>query len=343
MKNSSDFKQFAEEDIRPTKFDEEHQKILLEDINMLLSRQNEFVECACPACNMDDSEFQFSKREFSYVQCKNCQTMYISPRPSKDVLRWFYRNSKNYEFWDNVVFPATEESRHKNIILPRVNKTIEICKKYNTNTDSLLEIGAGFGTYCAEIQSRNIFRRVVAVEPTPNLASTCRKRNIETIELPIEEIEISSDSMFDVIVNFEVIEHIFSPREFLSHVHRMLNQDGLLILSCPNGKGFDVNTLKVKSDTVDHEHLNYFNPYSIGILLRSCGFRPLEVFTPGRLDTELVRKKIVSGEFNLENDESFLRHVLVDEWDKLGALFQQFLVKNSLSSSMWAIAQKRPS
>lgn len=343
MRNSSDFKQFAEEDIRPTKFDDEHQRILLEDIGMLLSRQNEFVECKCPACNMDDNEFQFSKRGFSYVQCKNCQTMYINPRPSKDVLKWFYRNSKNYEFWNNVIFPASEESRHKNIILPRVNKTIEICEKYNTQTNSLLEVGAGFGTYCAEIQSRNIFRRVVAIEPTPNLALTCRKRNIETIELPIEEIELSSDSLFDVIVNFEVIEHIFSPREFLSHVHRMLNQDGLLILSCPNGKGFDVNTLKIKSDTVDHEHLNYFNPHSIGTLLNSCGFKLLEVFTPGRLDAELVRKKITSGEFNLENDNDFLRQVLVDEWDRFGASFQQFLVKNSFSSNMWAIAQKRPS
>ncbi len=342
MKDSNDFKQFSEEDIRPTKFNDEHQRILLKDIDMLLSRQAEFVECNCPACNIDDNEFQFAKNGFSYVQCKNCHTMYISPRPSKNVLKWFYRKSKNYEFWNNVVFPASEESRHKNIILPRVNKTIEICKKYNTKINSLLEVGAGFGTYCAEIQSRNIFRRIVAIEPTPDLAATCRRRNIETIESPIEEIELSSNPMFDVIVNFEVIEHVFSPRKFLSHIHRMLNQDGLLILSCPNGKGFDVNILKEKSDTVDHEHLNYFNPYSIGILLRSCGFIPLEVFTPGRLDAELVRKKIVSGEFNLERDDGFLRQVLVDEWDRLGALFQRFLVKNSLSSSMWAIAQKRP-
>lgn len=35
MKNSGDFKQFAEEDIRPTKFDDEHQKVLFEDISKL--------------------------------------------------------------------------------------------------------------------------------------------------------------------------------------------------------------------------------------------------------------------------------------------------------------------
>jgi len=340
MKNSGDFKQFAEEDIRPTKFDDEHQKVLFEDISMLLSRQDEFVECKCPACDMDDAELQFSKRGFHYVQCRYCYTMYINPRPSKDVLKWFYRNSKNYEFWNDVIFPASEESRHKNIILPRVSKTIEICKKYNVKTNSILEVGAGFGTYCAELQSRGIFSKVVAIEPTPNLASTCRKRNIETIESPIEEIELSGDSMFDVVVNFEVIEHIFSPKEFLYHIYRMLNPGGLLILSCPNGKGFDVNVLKMKSDTVDHEHLNYFNPYSIGTLLNSCGFKLVEVFTPGRLDAELIRKKIISGEFKLEDDDELLRHILTEGWDRLGVAFQQFLVKNSMSSNMWAVAQK---
>jgi len=336
----SNFRQFSVDNIRPTRFDNDHQRVLSEDIEMLLSRKNEFVKCKCPACDIDDYEFQFLKRGFSYVRCRNCHTMYVNPRPSRDVLKWFYRNSKNYEFWNNVIFPASEESRHNNIIVPRANKTIEICNKYKTKTDSLLEVGAGFGTYCAEIQSRGAFRKVVAIEPTPNLAATCRKRNIDTIESPIEEIQLSPDSKFDVIVNFEVIEHVFSPKEFLSHIHRMLNHDGLLILSCPNGDGFDVKTLKTESDTVDHEHLNYFNTYSIGVLLNSCGFKTLEVFTPGRLDAELIRKKIISGEFKLEDDDELLRHILTEGWNKLGVVFQQFLVKNSMSSNMWVVAQK---
>jgi len=339
MEDSS-FRQFSEEDIRPNRFHNDHQKILLKDIDMLLSRKNEFVECKCPACDMDDNEIQFLKKGFNYRRCRRCHTIYINPRPSKDVLKWFYHNSKNYEFWNNVVFPASEESRHKNIILPRVVKTIELCKKYKTNNNSLLEIGAGFGTYCAEMQSRGIFQRVIAIEPTPDLASTCRKRKIETIESAIEEVKPSSDFMFDVVVNFEVIEHVFSPREFLSHVYEILNPGGLLIFSCPNGNGFDVRTLKMESDTVDHEHLNYFNPYSIGILLNSCGFKVLEVFTPGRLDADLVRKKIISGEFKLENDDELLKYILIKEWDILGAAFQQFLIRNSLSSNMWAVAQK---
>ena len=104
--------------------------------------------------------------------------------------------------------------------------------------------------------------------------------------------------------------------------------------------GFDIRLLKNKSDTIDHEHLNYFNPFSMSLLLRNCGYRVLEIFTPGKLDAELVRKKILSGDFVLEKEDEFIKHVLIDKWKEMGNDFQQFLVKNDMSSNMWAVAQK---
>ena len=338
MNNFNEFKQFSETDIRPAQFDDEHKRVSIEDINMLQSRKNEFVKTNCPACNLDDSEHEFLKNEFNYEKCNNCQTTYINPRPSPEILKWFYRNSKNYDFWNNVMYPASEESRRKNIILPRVNMTIDLCKKYDNEMNSLLEVGAGFGSFCSEIQSTKKFKRIVAIEPTPELASTCRKKNIETIESSIEDIDFSTQK-FDVIVNFEVIEHLFSPTEFLLQLKNVLNDGGLLILSCPNGMGFDIQLLKEKSSAIDHEHLNYFNPHSMSLLLRDCGYRVLDVFTPGKLDAELVRKKILSGEFLLK-DDNFIKQMLIDHWNKLGNNFQEFLVNQNMSSNMWAIAQK---
>jgi hypothetical protein len=39
--------------------------------------------------------------------------------------------------------------------------------------------------------------------------------------------------------------------------------------------------------------------------------------------------------------DPFLRRVLIDEWDRLGWPFQQFLAANGLSSHMWVVARKR--
>jgi len=140
-----------------------------------------------------------------------------------------------------------------------------------------------------------------------------------------------------VIVNFEVIEHLYSPKEFIAGCRKIVKEGGLLILTCPNGEGFDVATLGTVSDTVDHEHLNYFNPESLGSLLKNSGFEILDTMTPGKLDAELVRNKIIEGSFSIE--EPFLKRVLVDDWDKLGHSFQQFLQDNLLSSNMLLIAR----
>jgi hypothetical protein len=91
--------------------------------------------------------------------------------------------------------------------------------------------------------------------------------------------------------------------------------------------------------SVDIEHLNYFHPESLSSLVRSSGFAVLEVQTPGKLDAELVRKKVLAGEFDL-GDQRFLRQILVDKWEQVGEAFQAFLAGNQLSSHMWLVAQK---
>src|SRR5439155_26773943 len=103
----------------------------------------------------------------------------------------------------------------------------------------------------------------------------------------------------EVVAAFEVIEHLFSPHDFLTACRDRLAPGGLVVLTCPNVRGFDVSVLGPVSDTVDVEHLNYFHPDSLCRLLERCGLTPLEALTPGELDAELVRKKALAGQFDL--------------------------------------------
>jgi 2-polyprenyl-3-methyl-5-hydroxy-6-metoxy-1,4-benzoquinol methylase len=223
--------------------------------------------------------------------------------------------------------------------VPRVDRLLDLCQKYGVNTNAILEIGAGFGTFCGEVKRRNVFARVVAVEPTPDLAKTCRERGLEVIEKPVEQIQLEAAELFDVVASFEVIEHLFAPADFIGHMTRLLRSGGIMMLACPNGQGFDIETLGTASNTVDHEHLNYFNPESLAGLLEKCGLEILESFTPGKLDADLVRNKVLAGEFDV-SDQPFLKKVLVDEWERLGGAFQEFLIQQGLSSNMWVVARK---
>jgi hypothetical protein len=65
----------------------------------------------------------------------------------------------------------------------------------------------------------------------------------------------------------------------------------------------------------------------------------LECTTPGELDAEIVRKAALDNEISLDH-QPFLRDILIDRWESLGAVFQSFLKANGLSSHMWLAALK---
>ncbi len=338
--NSRKSGSFTEQQIRPAELVKGQKIALLADIERLLTRREEFIAVPCPACKCEKSSSKYEKSGFNYEECESCQTIYVNPRPSPDILEWFYRDSENYTYWNKFIFPASEKVRRDKIFIPRVENVIKYCDKYNVNRDSILEVGAGFGTFCEVMQSMGVFRRIVGIEPTPDLAQTCRDKGIEVIESPVENVNFEADQLFDVVVNFEVIEHLFSPRDFVIQCKRLLTKNGLFVISCPNGQGFDIITLKKLSKTIDHEHLNYFTPQSLNSLLTDIGFEVLETLTPGRLDAELVRNEILEGHFNVSG-QPFLKKVLIDEWDPLGSKFQQFISENLLSSNLWIIAQNK--
>ncbi|MGI0482878.1 class I SAM-dependent methyltransferase [Geminocystis sp. CENA526] len=330
-------KSLTEEDIRPAKLMIDQQKCVEVDRQFLLSNRNKWVEVSCPACMSSESNFYGEKEGFTYVECKKCGTVYTNPRPSLNLMHEFYANSQNYAYWNKYIFPATEDNRRERIFCPRAKKLVEYCRKFGVKTNTLLEVGAAFGTFCEEIRKENLFQNIIALEMTPDLASTCRGRGFEVLEMSIEGVQ--KDQIADVIASFEVIEHLFSPHEFIMQCSRLLKPNGLLVLSCPNVRGFDVATLKTLSSTFDHEHVNYFHPQSLSLLVEQCGFKVLEVQTPGQLDADLVRKQAVNGLISLDN-QPFLQEILINRWDEIGDSFQKFLADHKLSSHMWIVAQK---
>ena len=138
-----------------------------------------------------------------------------------------------------------------------------------------------------------------------------------------------------------MVEHLFEPKKFFSIAARLLSPGGVLVISCPNGLGFDIATLGAQSLAVDAEHVNLFNPTSIRRLGEVCGLVCLEVSTPGRLDAEFVRTAALAGRIDLSS-QPFLRRVLLEEWEATGWSFQQFLAAHNFSAHMWAIF-KNPS
>lgn len=306
------------------------------DIARLHQHRGEFVAVPCPACGVDRPAEAFEKYGFKFVRCPACATLYMSPRPSERVMADYYANSENYAFWAAHIFPASEATRREKIHKPWLARLQELVSRYGIGTERLVEVGPGFGTFCSVAIEARAFGEVIAVEPTPELAKACRERGVTVVEQRIEDAATHL-APADVVVAFEVIEHLFEPARFLAQARKLVRPGGLLVLSCPNGMGFDIAELGAESLAVDAEHVNLFNPRSLSRLVEAAGFETLEVTTPGRLDAELVRDTVLAGKHALSSP--FLRRVLLDEWDRLGWPFQQFLAANGLSAHMWLAAR----
>jgi len=212
------------EKIRPTYLIREYEIIKNKEIKKILNHRNSFIEVSCPACESDSIQFLFRKNDFVFVSCKSCETVFINPRPDIEILKDFYMNSKLQKFWNKKILASTEDYRRSRIIIPRAKKVIDLCKKHRVPSKLFVDVGAGLGTFCEEISKFSIFDNIIAVEPSSYLAEICRTiKNVNVIEKIIENVDLDEAS---VITSFELIEHLFCPKDFLSACYNKLRGGG---------------------------------------------------------------------------------------------------------------------
>lgn len=335
MTHENSNRSLLEDDIRPAALMVDKEACVEWDRNFLLQRKDQWTEVCCPACGENEYSKFGAKNGFGYVECNTCNTVYTNPRPNQQLSHAFYAASKNYEYWNKHIFPATEDVRRQRIFRPRAERLASLCDGHAISNRAFLDVGAAFGSFCAEVKQLDIFDQIIALEPTPDLAATCREKGFQVIESPLEQV--TSTGIVDVLSAFEVIEHVFDPSMFLAKCRDLLRDEGMIILSCPSSKGFDTLVLGVDAGAYDHEHVNYFTPTSLPLLLKRCGFTVVDTQTPGELDVDLVCKAVKSGRCSLPR---FFNELLVMRGPETHSAFQSFLANNLLSSHLWVVAKK---
>ena len=228
-------------DIRPDDVMVGQRSAMQADIDWLAARRSNFVHAPCPACGTDAADLLYEKYAMSHRRCVRCRTQYVSPRPPAEILGAFYAQSENYSYWAKYIFPQSREARRAQLFRPRAEMLAQVVAARGRNAGVLVEVGAAHGLFCEEMRKLGLFSRLIAIEPTPDLAETCRQLGLETIETPFEQVKL--DATADAVVSFEVIEHLFDPGAFLRWCRSLLCPGGILFLTCPNIEGFDTTLL----------------------------------------------------------------------------------------------------
>ncbi|MBM3702828.1 MAG: class I SAM-dependent methyltransferase [Actinobacteria bacterium] len=322
-----------EEDIRNRKAFNHYLKMVSRDVDNYFCVDN-FIKINCPACSGEKFTKAFTKDLFTYVLCNQCRTLFVNPRPQYEVLNQFYAKSPSTKYWVKYFFKPVMEARRNKIFKPRAE---QISQKFPEFKNGRIgDIGAGFGLFLEELRKIWGNAEYVAIEPSVEMEKICREKGLIVIPDMLEDIKDWNEK-FDVLTSFELFEHLYNPHNFLKKVNKLLKKGGYFIMTTLNVQGFDIQLLWEQSKSVSPpHHLNFFNPDSIRCLMEKNNFQVISIKTPGKLDWDIVEGMVKNENIKLDR----FWQLIIEKDDKTKDQFQQWLVKNNLSSHMMVEAKK---
>ncbi len=111
----------------------------------------------------------------------------------------------------------------------------ELVAKYIKKTDKVLEIGCGTG-YGTEILSKT-GASIYAIDIDEETIKECQKHSVQTnikfFAYDGKKINLPEKS-FDIIISFQVIEHIRKDISYLRNIKKLLKPNGFFFISTPN-------------------------------------------------------------------------------------------------------------
>ncbi|OMC54676.1 SAM-dependent methyltransferase [Mycobacterium sp. IS-836] len=136
----------------------------------------------------------------------------------------------------------------------------------------VLEAGCGEG-YGADLIA-GIARRVVAVDYDETAVAHVRARyaRVDVMQANLADLPLP-DASVDVVVNFQVIEHLWDQAQFVAECARVLRPSGLLMISTPNRITFSPG----RDTPVNPFHTRELNARELTELLVDGGFGEVSI------------------------------------------------------------------
>lgn len=225
--------------------------------------------------------------QFRVVKCKQCELVYLNPRPDSSELSTIYPS--NYYSYNQKALrdqanahSILHKLRYKGFAA-KIRKSLHLCGEGHGQY-AVLDIGCGDGhtldlfQQYEGVKTYGVDFNLDALKIARANGHICYEGAFETAQLPIET--------FDLVTATHVIEHVADPRQFLLKVHSVLRSDGVLWLETPNIGSADAQWFRHKHWGAYHfpRHWYFFSRTSLTNLASTTGFEPVFVdFVPNAI------------------------------------------------------------
>lgn len=298
--------------------DEDAMKIALarfkDSQNIFNKHKKRFKQRNCPCCGHEKHRaFDRFHNMYQIVKCIRCSSRFVNPCPDQEALDDYYSNGTSIEIGRQILEKRKDRKENSYIFDDRIKAISNVVKKNNLKKAKILEIGCGTGLFLERLRTQfiNLEMEFLGIEIDPNSATIAKQRGFSIINENAENLLQNQNQQFDIIIHFELIEHLIDPRMFIMNCRNLLEPDGYMILTTCNEDGLDNQSIGYNwpNRMMAHAlfppmHLNAYNTRNIYFTLLDLGLQNINIMTPGKLDIDIIRKHKDYGE--LKTDFQFL-------------------------------------
>lgn len=209
------------------------------------------------------------------VQCPDCGLRYVGERHSALT----YGAASAEQIGERVKaankafrnLPLEEEKR---LALKNAEERLALVRQFRPS-GKLLEVGCARGDF---LQVARDYFTAFGVEPNPELAQAAA----EVAPVHQGTLDDMPWGHYDIVVSFHVIEHVDSPKRFLTSISDQLSGGGLVVLETPDIDSFPFRLMKSRWRQFIPEHYFFFDETTMTKLLETSGFKVVKIGRIGK-------------------------------------------------------------
>ncbi|HAN79144.1 MAG TPA: hypothetical protein DCQ31_15950 [Bacteroidales bacterium] len=213
----------------------------------------------CPICENEFGHIFQVVNGYNIIRCTKCEMVYVD----LDLVIAEKENQLGDEAFDFYYMSEPIYTlAYYDLMLEKIQK------HFNNKNIKILEFGCGSGMFMRRAVKKNIDIYGLDFSPYSKKAKELFNLQIDTNAL---SNTIYSENQFDVIISHCTYEHLYSPLETTQKLLKLLNKNGLFIISgVPNFNTITINVFKNFYNNKPPVHVNHFEIKSLKKLINAA-------------------------------------------------------------------------